>query len=927
MPQDYNATMNLPATAFPMRAGLPKSEPGTLARWKADDRYAQVLAEREGRPSFLLHDGPPYANGNVHLGTALNKVLKDFIVRYKNMAGFRAYYVPGWDTHGLPIELKARAQAGPEQAAAADPLALRRLCREYALGQVARQRAQFERLGVMGDWEHPYLTLRPEFEARQIELFGELARKGYIYKGLKPVYHCPSCETALAEAELEYEEDPCYTVYVRFPVIDDKGLFADYISSGKPVSVVIWTTTAWTLPGNVAVCVGPELVYDLVDAGEEYLLVAHERAAAVMDAARAAEYKSVASFTGAQLERVRCAHPFLPRQSPVILGDYVTTDSGTGIVHIAPGHGREDYLVCQKYPELPILVPVDAHGRMTADAGAGLEGLTTQEAGKAIARLLEQSGRLLATQKIRHDYPHCWRCKKPVLSLATPQWFCSVEDFKADTVKAIEDVKWIPAWGEERMKSMVLERADWCISRQRVWGVPIPIFYCAGCGEALITEASVAAVADLFRKEGSDGWWRHEAAEILPADTRCPHCGGEVFTKESDIMDVWFDSGSSHVAVCEERGMGWPADLYLEGSDQYRGWFQSSLLISVGARGRAPYRGVLCHGMVLDGEGHKMSKSLGNGLLPEEIVGQYGADILRLWVASADFTADIHISKEILSQVSDGYRKIRNTARFILGCLSDFDPDAHALSERSLEPLDRYEMQRLQVLVSEVRDAYDAYAYHVVYHAIHRFCVVELSNFYLDVLKDRLYVERAHSHTRRAAQTALHRILETITLLIAPILAFTADEIWDSQRHGAAYAGKPIQLCRMPEPDASPVDDALFARFERIAAVRLEVNKALEEKRASKELGSSLEAHVTLTAGGETYRALCEDKDILQQCLIVSELSIRDGAPPEGAICGVEISAAAGAKCERCWMYSGTVGESAEHPALCRRCADIILHP
>ena len=661
--QDYNKTLNLPVTEFPMRAGLPQREPGMRQDWDEKHLYEELMKKNEGKPLYVLHDGPPYANGDIHIGTAMNKILKDLILRYRNMAGYQAPYVPGFDTHGLPIELKARAKAGGDLSAL-EPLALRQICREFALAYVDGQRDQFKRLGILGDWEHPYLTLRPEFEARQIRVFGEMALKGYIYKGLKPVHWCPECQTALAEAEIEYAEDPCYSVYVKFPVKDDKGLLTAAGIDKDKTSFLIWTTTTWTLPANVAICLGPKFTYQVVKSEGENFILAAELTEEVMKLAGREEYTVLASFTGRELESMTARHPFLERESLIILGDHVTLESGTGCVHTAPGHGVDDFNVCRKYPELPIVVPVDDRGFMTEEAGPICAGMATGDASKAIAARMEADGTLFAMKKLQHQYPHCWRCKQPVLFRATDQWFCSVESFRDQVEEAIHQVKWHPAWGEERMAGMVRERTDWCISRQRLWGVPIPIFYCEDCGKPVIDRSFIDAVSELFAREGSDGWYRHSADEILPDGAACPYCGGRHFRKETDTMDVWFDSGSSHAAVLDERPeLKWPADLYLEGADQYRGWFQSSLLTAVAWRGRAPYEAVLTHGWVVDGEGKAMHKSLGNAIAPDEVIKDYGADILRLWVASLDYRVDVRLSKDILKQLSEAYRKIRNTAR------------------------------------------------------------------------------------------------------------------------------------------------------------------------------------------------------------------------------------------------------------------------
>ncbi len=929
MPQDYNQTMNLPKTEFPMRAGLPQSEPERLKKWEADRVYDHVMENNEGKPLYVLHDGPPYANGNIHLGTALNKTLKDFIVRYKNMAGFQSPYVPGWDTHGLPTELKARKKAGVDNSSTISDVELRKICREFAEGYIDDQRSQFKRLGGIGEWDNPYITLQKEFEATQIEVFAEMACKGYIYKGLKPVYWCPDCQTALAEAEIEYAEDPCDSIYVKFLVTDDKGLLTQMGADLSKTYFVIWTTTTWTLPANDAICVGPNFTYSLVKWEDEYYVMAEALYESAMKAAGKTGYQVVGTIQGKDLEYMKTAHPFIDRTSLVIVGDHVTLESGTGCVHTAPGHGVDDFNVCQNYPDIPVIVPVDSLGRMTEEAGEKFAGLTTSQANAAIAEHLKETGALFAMEKIIHQYPHCWRCKNPVLFRATEQWFCSVEDFKEDAVKAIQDVQWIPAWGEDRITSMVRDRRDWCISRQRKWGVPIPIFFCKECGEPLIDKEAMLAVSRLFREKGSDAWYELNAEDILPAGTKCKKCGASSFDKEKDIMDVWFDSGSTHAAVLSKRPyLKFPADLYLEGADQYRGWFQSSLLTSVATKGTAPYKAVVTHGWVVDGEGRKMSKSLGNGIEPQEIVDQYGADILRLWVASSDYHADIRISKDILKQLSEAYRKIRNTARYILGNLYDFNPDIDRVPLDQLLPIDQWALKKLDELNQKVREGYDAFEFHQVYHAIHNFCVVDMSNFYLDVIKDRLYAEKADGKLRRAAQTAIYTILDAMTRMIAPILAYTADEIWEYMPHHQGADGRNVMYNEMPELTGVKADEAFTARWDRIHALRDDVQKALELSRKEKVIGKSLEASVTLYCGGELYDFVKSVEEELKTVFIVSHVDVIKGG--EGAIQGevegfsVTVGKAGGQKCERCWVYSDTVGADPEHPTLCARCAAIV---
>ncbi|WP_293971621.1 isoleucine--tRNA ligase [uncultured Ruminococcus sp.] len=918
MSQDYNSTLNLPKTEFPMRAGLPKSEPVTLKNWEDEKIYENLMKINEGKPLFVLHDGPPYANGNIHLGTALNKILKDFIVRYKNMSGFKAPYVPGWDTHGLPTELKARKKAGVGSSADISELELRKMCQEFVEGYIDDQRNQFKRLGVIGEWDNPYITLTHDFEAEQIRIFAEMACKGYIYKGLKPVYWCPECKTALAEAEIEYAEDPCHSIYVKFNVTDDLGKFSAMGIDPKKVYFVIWTTTTWTLPGNVAICVGPSFDYAVIKCGDEYYVMAEELYKSAMEDAEKTDYEVVATIKGAELEYMKTAHPFMDRESVVIVGDHVTLESGTGCVHTAPGHGVEDYDVCRNYPEIPIIVPVDENGVLTEEAGM-FAGLKTADANKPIAEHLEKIGALFALKKIIHQYPHCWRCKNPVLFRATDQWFCSVDDFKDDAVKAIDEVEWIPGWGKDRITSMVRERKDWCISRQRKWGVPIPIFYCEECGEPLIDKEAMLAVADLFGKEGSNAWFTHTAEEILPKGKKCSKCGCTSFTKEKDIMDVWFDSGSSHAAVLKNRPyLKWPADLYLEGADQYRGWFQSSLLTSVATMGTAPYKAVLTHGWVVDGKGRVMHKSLGNGIDPQEVIDQYGADVLRLWVASSDYHADIRISPDILKQLSEAYRKIRNTARYILGNLNGFNPDENMVSLDELMPIDKWALAKLNILIDKVKEAYDKYEFHIVYHAIHNFCVVDMSNFYLDVLKDRLYTEKSDSKARRAAQTSIYIILNAMTRMIAPILAYTSDEIWKYMPHSSNEKAEHVVYNEMPEKVDISIDDDFMAFWDEIHELRDDVKKSLETFIKDKTIKSSLEAKVTLGASGDKLAFLKKAENELATAFIVSEVEIVDNSSE----LEIRIDKAEGEKCERCWVISKTVGENSEHPTLCSRCCE-----
>ncbi len=930
MPQDYNKTLNLPETDFPMRGNLPKREPDALKKWDEERLYYKMIEKNKGKPSYILHDGPPYANGDIHLGTALNKVLKDIIVKYKNMSGYCSPYVPGWDTHGLPIELKAMKAIGVENGAI-PPIELRKHCKDFALSFVENQKNQFKRLGVLGDFDDPYLTLKPEFEARQVKIFGEMAKKGYIYKGLKPVYWCPECQTALAEAEIEYSDDPCFSIYVKFKVTDDKGMFTALGIDLDKTYFVIWTTTTWTLPGNMAICLGPEYDYCIVKANGENYVMAEYLVPEVMAKAGITEYETVGRFTGAQLEGCKTEHPFMGRPSPIIVGSHVTLESGTGCVHTAPGYGVDDFEVCKNYDDVGIVVGVDGKGVLTKDSGM-FEGLTTDEANKAIGKHLVETGAMFATERIVHQYPHCWRCKSPILFRATEQWFCSINDFKDEAVKAIEEVNWIPGWGEERIKGMVRDRSDWCISRQRTWGVPIPIIYCNDCGKPVVTEETINAISELFRKEGSDAWYTHDLTEIIPENVRC-ECGCGSFTKEMDIMDVWFDSGVTHAAVLEERdNLRSPADLYLEGADQYRGWFQSSLLTSVVCNGHAPYKSVCTHGWVVDGQGKTMHKSLGNGIEPAEITDKYGADILRLWVASSDYHSDIRISKDILGQLSDAYKKIRNTARFILGNLSNqggFDIDRDGVSDDKLYEIDKWALLKLDELIDKVNTAYEAFDYHIVFHAIHNFCVIDMSNFYLDILKDRLYCERPDSVERRAAQTVIYRILSAIARLVAPILSFTADEIWSYMPHSSEDNAESIFLNDMPKKSGLTPTAEFSKKWNLIAAIREDAKKALEIKRADKVIGASLEADVHIFADGELYSDICAIKEELPALMIVSKVEVFEGVDSgeyNGDLEGVSftVSKAGGGKCERCWVYSDYVGKNAEHPTLCERCCNVV---
>ena len=922
MAQNYNDTIHKMQTPFEMRAGLPKKEPKMLEDWEQNHVYEQMIKNNEGKPQYILHDGPPYANGNIHMGTALNKIIKDIIIRYKNMSGFQAPYVPGYDTHGLPIELKALSSLGDKKAGVSK-LELRQICKEFATEHIGVMNEQFKRLGVQGDFENPYLTLRPEFEARQVEIFGEMAKKGYIYKGMKAVYWCPEDRTALAEAEIEYAEDECDSIYVRFKLTDDpNGVLAKHNIPLDKAWIVIWTTTTWTLPANVATCLNPNLEYAFVKIGDAYHIMARELVESTMKGCHIDEYEVLPeTVLGSELELMQYQHPFLDRKGLVILGDHVTLEGGTGCVHTAPGHGVEDFEVCvNHYPQVPVVVPVDDAGRLTAEAGEKFAGLKVWDANKVILEHIKESGHLMGVQHITHQYPHCWRCHHPIIFRATEQWFCSIDAFKEDVYKAIDSVHWQPAWGHDRMAGMVRDRSDWCISRQRVWGVPIPVFYCKKCGKYHITDASIKAVSDLFRKEGSDAWYKYDANDILPKTEVC-ECGASDWEKDPDIMDVWFDSGSTWSAVCRERPeLRWPVDMYMEGADQFRGWFQSSLLTSVATQGVAPYREVLCHGWVVDAQGKQMHKSAGNGMEPSEIIRDYGADIIRLWVASSDYTVDVRAGKEIFRQLSEAYRKMRNTARFMLGNISDFDPAKDMVDDDQLFEIDRWALEACNKLTATMRDAYEHYDFSRAYHALYNFCVIDMSNFYMDVIKDRLYC--ADDHARRCAQTALYRILVDFTKLLAPILCFTSQEIWsyipklDGMKDYVVFE-------QMPEAKAA-ADEAFEAKWDRIMAIRDDVKKVLEQARADKVIGSALEAGLTLYCSKEVYDFLnAIPMDELADLFIVSHVDLVEGeGGVKGLVEGLGVSAAhaAGNKCLRCWKSETTVGED----GLCPRCAKVL---
>ena len=932
---DYNKTINLPQTDFPMRAGLPRREPDMLRRWQDMDLYHALLKKNEGGPLFSLHDGPPFSNGALHMGHALNKALKDFIVRSYAMRGYYTPYIPGWDNHGMPIEsaiikknkLNRKAMSIPE---------FRSACHDFAQHYIDVQREGFKRMGVVADWDHPYRTMDPGFEAEEVKIFGAMYKKGYIYKGLKPVYWCPKDETALAEAEIEYQDDPCTTVYVKFPIADDLGKLQKYGDLSRTY-FVIWTTTIWTLPGNLAIALHPRESYVLAKAGNgERYIVAEALLDKVMAVGGITEYEIVDRFPGSFFEFMKARHPFLPKDSLLVNAEYVTMDSGTGCVHTAPGFGADDYETCRRY-KMEMVVPVDDRGRHTDYAGK-YAGLKTEESNPIILEDMRKDGSLFASEEIVHSYPHCWRCKNPIIFRATPQWFCSVDAFKDAAVAATDDVRWVPAWGKDRMISMIRERADWCISRQRRWGLPIPVFYCKECGKPICTDETIEAVSKLFGEKGSNAWYEMEAEDILPEGFTCPHCGkSHGFIREEDTLDGWFDSGSTHWAAMHRVQGFWPANMYIEGLDQYRGWFQSALLTAVGALGKgAPFKECVTHGWTVDGEGKAMHKSLGNGVDPAQIMEKYGADLLRLWAGSADYHVDVRCSDKIFKQLSQNYLKFRNTARYCLGNLSGFDPD-RLVAPAEMAELDRWAVTRLNSLIRKCMAAYDEYEFHAVSHAVNDFCVVDLSSFYLDIIKDRLYCDEKDGLSRRSAQTALWLILDTVTKLFAPILAFTCDEIWQAMPHRKSDDTRNVVLNRMNEPFADyALDEEQMQHWDTLIGLRDSVNAALETARAEKKIGKSLEASVTLVTDGPVDKSgLKETMDLFQSqwadLFIVSDVEVSSDAglyaqASETALDGVRvlISAAHGGKCERCWKHSSELGSDPAHPTLCPRCARVV---
>jgi isoleucyl-tRNA synthetase len=914
---DYKSTLNLPRTTFPMKADLTRREPGMIASWEAAGLYRTLRKARAGKPTYVLHDGPPYANGHIHMGHALNKILKDIIVKSRGLEGMDSPYIPGWDCHGLPIEHQVEKKLG-EKKATLTTAQLRKECRAYAEKFVDIQREEFRRLGVLGDWDDPYLTMSFGYQAAIVRELGTCFAAGSVYRGHKPVHWCISCRTALAEAEVEYEEKRSPSILVRFPIVRGwEGIAAGL--PPLPAFAVIWTTTPWTIPANLAIAAHPDFTYVIAESAGEYYLVAKELLESVMQQAGRAEYRVLSEVRGAALEGLVARHPYLDRESRFVLGDHVTLEAGSGLVHTAPGHGQEDHEVGLRYG-LEVYSPVDERGRFLPEVER-VGGQRVFEANAAVVEAIRAAGNLLRAAEITHSYPHCWRCKHPVIFRATRQWFISMEErgLRARALEQIGQVRWIPAWGRERIHGMIANRPDWCISRQRSWGVPITVLSCEGCGEVLASPELFARVAERVEREGADFWFEVPAAELAPPGAACGRCGGTAWRKETDILDVWFDSGVSHAAVLERRGLPWPADLYLEGSDQHRGWFHSALLTAVDTRGRAPYRAVLTHGFVVDAAGKKMSKSAGNVIAPQEVIKQHGAEILRLWVSAEDYTNDIRISQEIVQRLAEAYRRIRNTARFLLGNLADFDPARDAVAAEALPEIDRWALARLAQLEGRVIEAYRAFQFHLVYHALHNFCAVDLSAFYLDVLKDRLYVPAPADPVRRAAQTVLHRVLESLVLLMAPILSFTAEEIWQALP-AAAGRGESVFLGAFPATAPPPDAEALLPRWERLQEIRRQVNKALEEARQGGALGQSLEARVEISADAETLSFLGSFGAGLKDVFIVSSLELLPGGPAAPAV-GVAVARAPGAKCERCWCWSPGIGSSAEHPTVCPRCA------
>jgi len=924
---DYKDTLNLPKTDFPMKANLTQREPEILKEWEQKNLYTKIKSNTKNRKKFILHDGPPYANGHIHLGTALNKILKDIIIKSKTMAGFRSDYLPGWDCHGLPIEHQVDKELGSKKQSVSI-LEKRKLCREYAQKFISIQRDEFKRLGVLGEWQDPYLTMNNHYVATIIREFGKFVASQSIYRRKKPIQWCASCKTALAEAEVEYQDSSSPSIYVKFPLISEVSTIIPALK-GKKVSVIIWTTTPWTIPANLAICFHPDFTYAAVEVEGEVYILAEGLLLKILLELGIERYQIVGTFPGSALEGLKCRHPFIERESVLILGSHVTLEAGTGCVHTAPGHGQEDYEVGLNY-HLDIYAPVDDEGKFTSEVEF-FGGQRVFDANPAVNKKLKEVNALLKEETIIHSYPHCWRCKNPIVFRATEQWFISMEhaQLRERALQEIMQVEWIPHWGQERIYNMVKYRPDWCISRQRSWGVPIPIFYCSQCHHPLADQHIIEHIADRFEQQGADLWFSEDAPTLLPPTTRCPQCGGRTFEKEKDILDVWFDSGVSYAAVLENNeNLSYPADMYLEGSDQHRGWFHSSLLTSVGTRNCAPYKSVLTHGFVVDGKGEKMAKSKGNVIAPEKVINSYGVEVLRLWVASEDYREDLRISDEILKRLSESYRKLRNTCRFLLGNLYDFDPAQKAAYEE-LEEIDRWALHQLYHLTTKVVDAYAKYEFHTIYHLLHNFCVIDMSALYLNILKDRLYCSSAHDRSRKAAQTTLFQILTTLVKLMSPILPFTAEEIWkylppEREREES------VHLSTFPQFDQRYSNPTLHEKWQKLFQVRDAVLKVLELKRAEKIIGNSLEAEVTLEAPETVFRVLKDFHHLLGDLFIVSKVA---STPlPSGKELSFEatltslkvsISKAPGTKCERCWKFSETVGGNHTYLSLCHRCATV----
>ncbi len=933
---DYRDTLNLPKTKFKMKANLNQKEPMYLKRWEKEDLYGMLQEHGEGKPLYVLHDGPPYANGHIHLGTAFNKILKDIILKSRRMAGFQAPYIPGWDCHGLPIEHNVDQELG-EKKNSIPKIAKRGACRKYAGKWIKTQKDEFKRLGVLGDWDNPYLTMNFDYEATIARQFNEFLLAGSVIRNKKPVYWCSTCTTALAEAEVEYYDHTSPSIYVKFPVIEDWSDI-DSALSGDKVSVVIWTTTPWTLPANLAVAFHPDFEYAAVKTGDETLVMAKEMVEGVMEELEISDYSIVATFSAKGLEKRKCRHPFLDRDSLMVLANYVTLEAGTGCVHTAPGHGADDYLTGLRY-DLEVLSPVDSEGRYTDEAGK-YAGQQVPAVNKVINADMAASGVLLHEDSLHHSYPHCWRCKKPVMYRATPQWFISMEinDLQKKALQEIENVQWTPSWGMNRIYSMVENRPDWCLSRQRTWGVPITVVSCTSCGEVVKSEALVARIDELFRKEGADAWFSHDLSDFLEDGYACASCGASDFEKEEDILDVWFDSGSSHAAVVEARPeLRFPADLYLEGSDQHRGWFQSSLLTSVGTRGCAPFKGVLTHGYVVDGKGKKMSKSVGNVVAPEEVIKTFGAEILRLWVSSEDYRDDVKVSDEILKQVADSYRKIRNTIRYMLGNVTDFDPSLHAIPFEKMEEIDRWALGRFEELRAKISTAYEEYEFHPIHQALNYFCGTTMSAFYLDILKDRLYCSGTDSRLRRSAQTVLYEVLGGLLQLMSPVLTFTTAEAWEHFKDldDKAPLKDSIFFTEFPAAHPERRDVSQEERWNKLIQVRSAITKSLEGARREKLIGHPLEAEVLIEVSGDWATFIEQEWEQVKDVCIISVLTRCEDRSlisdvdflvseeiPELA---VAVRAASGEKCERCWTRDSFVGSHSDHPQLCERCLNVVL--